>query len=627
MSFFENSSQPSFLYPHFAAAHRDININYVDLAHSGSSTMELIRRRMDRWPDSVNDYKVIPAGDIKIVKTVGRQELEMRIEDDSPASERRETNPFRVRITQRNNALKAVKVIRSVHTAEIDGRGSEKFTVVNYEVEGDNSNNTYAVCKPEFEFWSRRRHAKLPQLFGVTQSSIPALIYYNARVNAVEVYNRYQMSPIIQTYLNILRTIDAEEVNSIMHGLFGSFTFIPYSYWEFDFSTQSFCYSLEFPVNTHTITQVENSRDSPTHCYTEYVGTFTYLRRPQIHPPALENGTKSAMDVISYVSHIMGDYLDSVVILARQNINVDPLEVALDGLIPFGACFEKPWGDNRGPILASFQSMDLTPEWVFRGWMSTIHLESTSSSSVNSRVRMSFLNWQLGGDFRIAFTFTLPTGVKRHIRRAFLSQSFGFMEKAGIDIGSSYSCHLLDHVDFEIKGQFSPLHISPTAPSVPIHLFIDPLKTEIIDGLPCLRYPPERPFIHWSLDPDGPTTPVDMDNYGLTSLKLEFSAGTWWNIGDYQVVKEYLCSKGYDHYSTAYAVDHGYPLLTYRNPEEGAEPTEEMTEAITAKKSSSTQDDFEVASRTSKLRRTKRIGSRIRRFVDHFARREKVLKM
>ncbi|KAI3596406.1 hypothetical protein WG66_003096 [Moniliophthora roreri] len=598
MSFFEHSGHSSFHDSHFAAVQGSIYINnYNDSARSSSGMMQLRKKNTDGWPESADSFEAIKAGDIKVIKTLRTQQLEMQIEDDSPDPGMQETNPFRIRISQRNNALKAVKVTRSVHMATIFGRGSEKFTVVSYEVVGGIDKNTFAVCKPEYDLWSQKRHAKLPQLFGVTRSSLPALIYHNARVNANDVFSHFQVTPAISSYLRILKLMDDEEVDSIAPEILGDLT--SDSSWEFDFSTQSFCYSLDFPINTHIYSQVKSSNDFQ-HCATEYRGTLDYLRRPQIPPPALDNTMESRLDIVSYISQITGEYLDSISVLGRKDLNVDPVNIAFDGLISFGACFKMEWDNNRGPILASFQSLDLTPEWMPIMWSSTVDIEVTNWLSLNSQIQISFLNWQQGGDFHFRFSLALPRDMRRHLR------------------------DLLDHVDFEIKGQFNPLHISPTAPSVPIHLFIDPLKTEIINGLPCLKYPPEGPFMHWSFDPDGPTAPVDMDNYGLTSLKLELSAGTWWNIGDYQAVKEYLCSKGYDHYSTAYAVDHGYPLLTYRNPEEGAEePIEEIMEAITTKMSSSTQDNFEVASRTSKLQQTKRIRSRIRQFGDHFAMRGK----
>ncbi|EEB94936.1 hypothetical protein MPER_06175, partial [Moniliophthora perniciosa FA553] len=121
---------------------------------SGALTAFLIRVSFLQLPQ--NDFTVIKTGDIKIIETLKAQQFEMQVKDDTVAFEMQETNPFRVRIAQRRNALKAVKVVRTVHTAEIAGRGSEKFTVVNYHVAGENGDNTYAVCKPEYEFWSQR---------------------------------------------------------------------------------------------------------------------------------------------------------------------------------------------------------------------------------------------------------------------------------------------------------------------------------------------------------------------------------------------------------------------------------------------------------------------------------------
>ncbi|EEB91374.1 hypothetical protein MPER_10272, partial [Moniliophthora perniciosa FA553] len=188
----------------------------------------------------------------------------------------------------------------------------------------------------------------------------------------------------------------------------------------------------------------------------------------------------------------------------------------------------------RGPI-------DLTPEWALM-WTSAVDIEITSSSSVNSRIRVAFLNRRQGSDFRFLFSLATPTDAKILMRRAFLSQSFAFMEKAGIDFNSSHYCFycltsradLLDHVQFDIKGRFESLPSSSAASSVPIYLFIDPLKTQMINGLPCLEYPPKAPFVHWSLNPDGPGAPVDIHEYGLPQVQLEIWSGTWWGVAQYE---------------------------------------------------------------------------------------------
>ncbi|EEB95109.1 hypothetical protein MPER_05976 [Moniliophthora perniciosa FA553] len=143
MSFFEHSRHLSFHDPHFEAAQGNIINNYN---YSSSSTTQLERKDTDGWPDSVNDFEKIKLGDIKIIETLRIQQLEMQIKDDSPDPGLQETNPFRVQIAQQKNTLKAVKVTRSVHTATICGRDSEKFTVVIYEAPGKNDKNAFAVC-------------------------------------------------------------------------------------------------------------------------------------------------------------------------------------------------------------------------------------------------------------------------------------------------------------------------------------------------------------------------------------------------------------------------------------------------------------------------------------------------
>ncbi|EEB94387.1 hypothetical protein MPER_06807 [Moniliophthora perniciosa FA553] len=155
---------------------------------------------------------------------------------------------------------------------------------------------------------------------------------------------------------------------------------------------------------------------------------------------------------------------------------------------------------------------------------------------------------------------------RQHFRRAFLSQSLVFMKKAGVDFDSPPGprhCYLLDFVQIKIKGQFEPLHSAASAD--PIYLFVGPLEWEDVDRMYCLKCPLDSLFAHWSLDPDGPSASFNADEYGLPQLEQTFSVGAWWDLGRYKVIEEYLRFKQYDPYSTAYAEDKGYPLLTYRN--------------------------------------------------------------
>ncbi|KAI3604374.1 hypothetical protein WG66_008222, partial [Moniliophthora roreri] len=347
MTFFEHSYRPFLRDSHFTAARNVYNI-YKNSASPGSST--------DGWPDSVNNFTIIKLGDLEFIECRKRLEFEMQIEDDSPASGRQDTNPFRMRIIKRNNTCKAIKVIRTVHTAKIAGR-SEMFTVVRYEDEGGSAGNALAACKPEYEHWSQKRHPKLPQLFGVTCSSIPALIYHNARHNATEVYNHHRMQPTMFTLFRVLLLIDYQDTYTAMPEILEMDT--PLSSWDFDFSTQSFYYNLDFPINKHVKTQQTSSR----HSTAKDVSPLDYVKRPQISPPTLDNRVEFRPSIINYLSHITGDYLDLIAVLGLLSNNVDPLEIAPDGLIPFGACFQKRWREKRGPILASFQYRETVTHW------------------------------------------------------------------------------------------------------------------------------------------------------------------------------------------------------------------------------------------------------------------------
>ncbi|EEB95362.1 hypothetical protein MPER_05679 [Moniliophthora perniciosa FA553] len=179
------------------------------------------------------------------------------------------------------------------------------------------------------------------------------------------------------------------------------------------------------------------------------------------------------------------------------------------------------------------------------------------------------------------------------------------------------TCCLLDSVAIEIKGQFKPLHSAASAD--PIYLFIGPFEWEDVDGMGCLKCPLDGSFAHWSLDPDGPGASVDADEHGLPQLEQEFSIGVRWDPEQYKVIEEYLRFKQYDPYSTAYAEDKGYPLLMYRN----IGPEVDRQSVLNDEASSDGRDGIDVASHRSNQRRTKKIGSKIRRFVDSFARRKK----
>ncbi|EEB94043.1 hypothetical protein MPER_07215, partial [Moniliophthora perniciosa FA553] len=203
MSLFENSNNSTIHDSHFTSVQGNIYNNYNGPTGTSSGTMDLIRRDKDAWPDTVDNFTTMKFGNLEPKDQLSRLVLEIQLEDDSPAPERRDTNPFRLRM--KRTTPKVVKVTRTVQTAKIAGRGSKMFTVVRYEVAGGSASHVMAACRPEFEYWSRTRHPKLPQLFGVTYPSIPALIFLNARINAVEVFHRYETSSAKWTYLRALR--------------------------------------------------------------------------------------------------------------------------------------------------------------------------------------------------------------------------------------------------------------------------------------------------------------------------------------------------------------------------------------------------------------------------------------
>ncbi|ESK89097.1 hypothetical protein Moror_5302 [Moniliophthora roreri MCA 2997] len=584
MTFFKHSYRPFIRDSHFTFVQGN---QYNDSTRPSSST--------DGWPDSVNNFTTIKLGDLKFIECRKRLEYEMQIKDDSPASERQDTNPFRVQIREGSKTCKAIKVIRTVHTAQIAGRESELFTVVKYEDKGGSATNALAACKSEYEYWSQKKHAKFPQLFGVTYSSIPALIYYNARANAIEVLGYHNKCPTVWIFLLVLYIIDCREACTAMPELFKMDT--SFSSWDFDFSTRSFYYNLDFPINKHVKTRL---RSSSRRNFIEDARTLDYFERPQISPPALDNRVESRPSIINYLSRITEDYLDLIATLGVQSNIVDPLEIALDGLIPFGACFQKRWGEKRGLILASFQYRETVTNWG----MEPTELD-VNPSYVNSHVRISFLNWQQGGDFKCSVTIAPPMDQKRRFRCAFLSQSLVFMKRNGINFESFDECYLLDSVVIDIQGRFKPLPGNSTSAD-PIYLFIGPFEFETVDGIPCLKRPLNGSFAHWSLDPSGPGTPIDAGKYGLSQFEENFSVGVFWDIARYMAVEEYLRFKEYDPYSTAHAEDQEYPLLTYRN--KPGQRLEEVTEA---------RND------SNRRRRMKKIGLKIKRFLDSLARRKK----
>uniref|UniRef100_A0A0W0FVH7 Protein kinase domain-containing protein n=2 Tax=Moniliophthora roreri TaxID=221103 RepID=A0A0W0FVH7_MONRR len=544
MSLFSGAQYLTFNQCHFVAA-RD--------AFFGSSPKEEAYSTGNNMVQSI-DFRKVPIGDIKLLHpVVDREELKIPAYGGLPALRRlKANNPFKLRLEG-----KTVKVIRTIQTACIlsPTLASEKFTVVTYRSTDADTNDAILAWKRDYEHHSSIRHANVLQLFGVTSSSIHALIYYEEfmtmRRAFYEEYSDRRNDPFIYCYLAFKYVAIMEEVYHFAPEMFKGE--LRNSQWLYNPKTTSFSLSHINPKNYDV---VPGNRGP---YLVDQLGEGRLSSAVRVHEPPPVSFDDASM-IIECVSRMVPDYLNSIAWIGLKEWGV---QLKAQELIPFGTVTSKPCGQcaqNQSCILGRIPSSALEmPQWTFSMcqsiWPAQTRYNTDKHPGISAFVLAFDSGQRIEGDILLRFSLTSSFESRIRLRTSFLSQSFRFRHSCN---PYPTDCLFIDYVQVMLSAQIS-LHPLPR----PLFLFVHPVQPQTVDGTVCIPWPRHDAFFYWSFDPTGSRRLTDMEcsSYGVPTLRLSVSVGTEWSIRHYRAVKEYLELKGYDPLDVKYSEECGYPII------------------------------------------------------------------
>ncbi|KAK1217128.1 hypothetical protein PQX77_020229 [Marasmius sp. AFHP31] len=373
------------------------------------------------------------------------------------------------------------------------------------------------------------RSALLTQVFAVTESDAMTMLTYNDLTNVNEFASRYSIKDhIVLPYLNYIHNHAIQSLRDDK-----ALTF-PVTHrgedWSIDFQTLTCQYN---PANISLIPPSEEDlRLLPIR--------FSPLRQDTV--PQL-----NSTEIIAHVEKNLGDFLYLSAAEGGAWLT-DLSNYAQNSPLTFGAIVQF----GRPGILAHFPSTP-SPELFCQSRSPDVE----ASYSNSGRVDLSF---QKTGNVNVTLLFGLRIP-NNDLRVAYLCQSLPFY------VGCRDVRHVvyIDQVGFRLKGIFCE---DLTTRPKPAYLFIQPLHTELINGLHCFRHSPSQNIFYWSNDPQGrdEIAEKDWERLRIPKLRVQGLIGTKWRDYEYADVRELLHRKNRDLKGKQYVREHGYPELILGDP-------------------------------------------------------------
>ncbi|KAJ8094290.1 hypothetical protein PM082_006830 [Marasmius tenuissimus] len=538
MSFFPNSDSPKFYNGTFVAAKKVVNVkNYYGPSGEGGTSVSEIENSTDS-----DRFRAIIEGDLILLREVTSDIFNSK-ERSGPKldlAKFKTTNPFRVRLEKRRTIT---HVVRKVHTAEIVGLEPRKFTVVSFDTTGgvgvdnhpkDNAKRAYALSSSE----RLKRTTYFSQLFALIRSDLPGLIYHDELVGGDDIRDQFHDVPIISSYLHYIfqATYFTASRDDAVRKM--SITLLPYSKgWFFNLRSGSFQFDLTSPTSdssANSQSRSEGNESSEGLSPDRSIAQRSVTLCPDIGPGLTPE------KIVRHLQRVLSrGYLHSISSLGEtRRVDLKSLEeFTRHRLLTFGSVLDL----RNKEELVGYCPLTPRPQWYCQSYNSDVAVKY--SSSVESRLKLTFNPDVEGRDWEmeIHFGLKLPFDASEQMRLAFLRQ----MPTNQID-DSKVESNLvfLEELRFVLHGKVSR-HDAPLFTSNVVYLFIPPLTSTWIKGIPCLKWPPSAPIFYCSLNPSGRTQlPINLEwfrsGYRFPELQLDAWIGTYWREAQYAAVKEYL---------------------------------------------------------------------------------------
>ncbi|KAF9256442.1 hypothetical protein L218DRAFT_1007370 [Marasmius fiardii PR-910] len=534
MSFFPRATQSTFYFTNspLSAVSGNVTNNYYYGA--AASNKQFLREPKD-------DFRTIRAGDLNLLQLVWSDCVEVERPLGFDISKLKPSNPFRVRLESKNRHK--VKVMKRIYKAEITGYGERPFTVATFHPEppsqSGNEDVKWTAWQREYDYWVQRKDAYTLQLFGSCRSTFPALIYHNGLVMGSDIFGRYENRPIIFCYLLYQWSLSFNNV----YGFSREMCRISRDTerWWFNPRTDTFQCDPTIILYSDSEHKPKQRRIS-SNVYALKVDsasetTISFDNRPILLDSQSQgtgiNPSIATLRIVNHLRNVLPDYLWSISDMCwARGTGASGLEsYAPHGVLTFGSVIIKDQ-----PNVYAYFPFAPTPTWIFH--------ESSSSWPVGVQVEKGELGVTLifqgdtNGDIDLRFSLEFPPHHRDNIRASFLSQSLRFRDDHRQTKWDPSEFILLDYirVRFQTKVDFCS--------RFPVHLFIPSWRVEVINGLPCVKWP-LQPMFYWSF---GAQNQQDQ----VPKIKVRSYVGTFWFDYHYAAVKEYMELQGYEPDSPQY---------------------------------------------------------------------------
>ncbi|KAG7085316.1 hypothetical protein E1B28_013856 [Marasmius oreades] len=413
--------------------------------------------------------------------------------------------------------------------------------------DGTDAENIEMVWKQIYDASSSQRHDMLPQLFGLSQSRIPTLIFHDAFIGGGAIFSQLGVNaPVVQSYLwhQIYNSFYTMVDDSDMQRLLKNVQTFNLEEWVFNFRSNVWQYDI-----TSSFSELPRSRSRTLFT------SFQLMNQPN---------QNLCLESEAIVGGLQEEFFKLVTSFGVMHIL--PHDFVPHGLLTFGAIID--WGKSH--ILAHLPSIPF-PEWHL---YPSIHgVKSRLSESVPGHIDLIFDEPGVN-IIRLQVGLKIASNKREHLRCTYLSQSLQLSKNTGCPEATWNSVLLMDEIVFILTGTFTTDFICNYSSQV--YVFIQPLlsiSTERINNMPCLHWPLDTQLYYWSSDSKGniPIPEEDWAQYCIPVLDLDIYIGTSWTQFDYASVQEYLTIKGYDPYSDEYARVHGYQIMNQWDPHTGDE--------------------------------------------------------
>ncbi|KAG7087998.1 hypothetical protein E1B28_012037 [Marasmius oreades] len=504
-------------------------------AHAGG---EEWKRKMYR------EYTYVPAGNIKIIKTIAVQSVWQREYENDPDC------------LESHHRYDTSRANRVAHLACISVEGREEsspFLCVAYT-----GSDAQKVFKRDCVAFSRIRSAHVMQLRGFNDSDIPMVLFHEELIPVHHIFQRHRESSLaLRCYIALQASIARKSI-------------LEWHQTEDDY----YCSNVWI--------QPRNGRISfgPAVPLTEYFSVYGGWELGSCTDmPAVPIDMYNANCLLK---HLLNYSSDNFLLSCLDLTGICRLLYREEVYVPQN---NQVWLCSSGRPIANFQPRSC---WTHRVWQSAFvedHCQPITLEDGRTRLPMKSIALQLVHQDFISFIYKMDQALPHRRRHTtWLSQSCCIFSTMNTPRHEWSDCTLLDSIwlklivdpntfDHTSDTNFDCIMV-PSDPGTRYYLFVLPPPQRIDNSPDVITWILGKDLYYWSSDPDGKMVMPENQrvSLGLPSF-IPDASGSYrsWSAETYDLMRAWQEAKGFDPSTTDFARSSGHPIMepAFSNPMDG----------------------------------------------------------